>query len=646
MTRRLGLLGAVALVAVLFLAVNMLAGATLRSLRFDATQGRAFTLTTGSRAIARAPDEPVRLTFYYSAKLAAGRPTFQRYAQRVRELLEEYARVSGGKVRLEVVDPEPFSEQEDRAVAAGVQGIPTGVPGENVYFGLAGTNSVDGREVIPVFDPSKERFLEYDVTRLLYALANPVKRVVGLMTGLPMEGGFSMDPRTGQPAQTPPWRMVEELRAVFEVRSVATDAAAIPPEIGVLILAHPKGLSDATLYAIDQFVMRGGRLLAFVDPLCENDPAAPTPADRASDLSRLLGAWGVEVAPGTLAADGTYAMRVMTGTRERPEAVPYVVWLAVPKDGLSADDAVTGGLGQVNLATAGVIGPKAAAEGATPVASPVTITPIITTSDKAARMATDLLGFPPDPKKLLLAHAPGSERLTLAARLTGAVASAFPDGAPTPADAATPAAGAPPTATHLARSEGPINIVLVADADLLSDDLWVREENLFGQFTAARRLADNADLVVGAADQLGGSDDLLSVRARGASARPFDVVEGMRRRAEARYLAEQTMLEEQLALTQRKIAELEQAKGGEGGALMLTPEQEAEIERFRAEQVQTRAKLREVRLGLRRDIERLGDQLTFLNVAAVPLLVAVGAAGLGWYRASRRGAARSGTATG
>ncbi|MFM8801295.1 MAG: GldG family protein, partial [Tagaea sp.] len=322
----LGGLG-IALAAILFVAVNALSGPLLQGLRLDLTQDKLFTLSQGTRAILARIDEPVTLRFYYSERLGREIPSYGVYAQRVREMLEEYRDAARGKLRLEILDPPAFSDEEDRAVAFGLQGVPLNQQGELVYFGLAGTNSADKEEVIAFFQPERERFLEYDLTKLVYNLATPKKPVVGLLSFIPMAGEFrSMRP-------TPPSAVYAQLQQFFEIRAVAADAADIPADIGVLVLVHPKELPDRTLYAIDQFVLRGGRLLAFVDPHAESEMGRTGPmgmaAQTSSDLKKLFDAWGVELVADKLAADRLAARRVNAGTEARVRAVDYVLWLSL-----------------------------------------------------------------------------------------------------------------------------------------------------------------------------------------------------------------------------------------------------------------------------------------------------------------------------
>lgn len=615
-----------ACVLALFIGVNMLAERLLTGVRLDATEGAIFTLTQGSRNIARSPAEPVTLTLYYSAGAATGRPELEAYARRVRELLREFERASGGKVVVRVVDPAPFSESEDDAVRAGLTGIPLDA-GKVLYLGMVGTNTIDTREVIPFFDPRRERFLEYDVSRVVYTLANPRPKVVGLISSLRLEGGVMFDPRTRQPMQTPAWRVAEEIRGLFDLRPL-TNPAAIPEDVDALMVVHPKGLSEQTLYAIDQYVLRGGHLLLFVDPNCENDEAGGMfgmGVDRSSSLEPLLRAWGIDQPPGVVVADDQMALRVVAGDRSNPEPMPYVVWLEARGERLAADDAVTGVLGRVMLATAGHV---RLAEG-----SRLTMSPLISTTERAMAMPVADLGFPPNPRDLQRKFVPGDKALTLAARFTGPVASAFPDGPPAPEEGeATASAG-----THRAQSSGDATIIVVGDADLLADGMWVRRQDFFGT-PLVQRLADNGDFVLGALENLTGGRDLTTVRARRDTNRPFTVVEQMQRRADQRVLAEQSVLEERLRDTQAELDRLQAARSDEAGSPVLTPAQREKVEEFRAQMLDTRRKLREVNRTLRADIETLGLQLKFINTGLMPLLVAFAALVLALLRRARRGA--------
>jgi ABC-type uncharacterized transport system involved in gliding motility auxiliary subunit len=643
--RRVGLIGGILVLIVLFFALNMLAGVGLRGARLDLTEGRAFTLTSGSKAIATSFDskEPIKLTLYYSRKLAQGRPEYQMYYQRVLELLEEYERASKGGIKLETIDPEPFSEAEDKAVAAGLQGTPVSMAGENFYFGLVGTNAVETQETIPLFVPSKERFLEYDISRLLYSLGHPKRKVVGLISSLPINGTFTFDQQTRQPRRVPAWQAMEEARKQFETRPLGSSVKTIPDDVDVVMVVHPKKLDDSTLYAIDQFVMKGGRLLAFVDPLCENDDQqgqSGQPGDRASDFTKLLDAWQVEIAPGKLAADKDLALPVNVGNQRQPERVPFVLWMHLKKGQLAADDPVTGQLESINVGTAGVIrakAPPAAPVGVAPPPPPphATIVPLMKTTAKGSEMPAELMAFQPDPKNILKLFTPGTEELVIAARLTGEVPSAFPNGPPPPAENSPVA---PPPGPGLTKSNGPINVLLVADADMLSDGLWAQQQQVFNQ-TFVQKFADNGDFLVNALDNMSGSTDLMSVRARKGEARPFERIETMRNEAHDKYQAEQDALTKELQTTEQELQKLQAAKGADK-QFVLSPEQQKKLDEFRAQYLETNKKLRAVRLNLNKDIETLGTKLKFINIGAIPVLVSLGALGLGAIRSARRRASK------
>src|SRR5690606_26554930 len=272
------------------------------------------------------------------------------YAVRVREMLEELALHSDGMLRVEVIDPQPFSEEEDRATQLGLQSVNLGTLGENIFFGLAGTNSVGEEAAIPFLDPQKEPFLEYDIARMIYSLATPEKPVIGLMSGVMMSGGF--DPQAQRPLS--PWVITQQVRQLFDVRTLPTSVERIDDDIDVLWLVHPTNLDEQTLYAIDQFVLRGGRALIFVDPLAEVASAAAGPSGfgmpSGSNLERLFDAWGVEFSADTVVADDVNALSVSMGFGR---TVRHIGLLGVDANGRDQEDVITSGLETVNIGTAG-----------------------------------------------------------------------------------------------------------------------------------------------------------------------------------------------------------------------------------------------------------------------------------------------------
>ena len=363
MAARLTTGAGVALALVLLFAVNILASRTLGPVRIDLTESNLFTLSEGTRNVLAGLQDPVTLRFYLSRRELERAPGIGSYADRVRALLNEYQRLSGGKVTLHVIDPEPFSEEEDRAVAYGLRGVPLGIDEGVLYFGLAGTNSVDDEEVIPFFTIEREAFLEYDVTKLVHGLAKPKRKVVGLLSSLPVEGLGPQAALRGQGAQ--PWMIVEQMRQLFEVRSLAPELAEVPEDVDVLMLVHPRELPPETVYAIDQYVLRGGRVVAFVDPYSEAQPPGMAGgfmqpiSSRRSGIDALLSAWGVALGD-EVVADLDFAPTVRMDQGGRVLTFDYPVWLNVTPHTFDQDDIVTGDLGNVAFGTPGYLNPPRA----------------------------------------------------------------------------------------------------------------------------------------------------------------------------------------------------------------------------------------------------------------------------------------------
>ncbi|MGE0384414.1 MAG: GldG family protein [Gammaproteobacteria bacterium] len=604
---------ALAIALALFVAINVIAGATLGGLRLDLTQHQLYTLAPGTRNVLAGLEEPISLRLYYSARTFAGIPQLQGYGARVRDLLEEYAARANGRIELAVIDPEPFSEAEDQAVASGIRQVPAGSAGEIGYLGIVGTNSTDDEQVIPLLLPSQEQSLEYDLTRLVYALSHPKRPVVGIVGALPMFGAGA-NPMLGIGPQ-PPWAIVSALEQNYEVRNLGVSAAQIDPKrLDVLLVVHPKALPAPVRYAVDQFVMKGGKAIVFVDPLAEQDPATPDPSamvmpERSSDLPELLSAWGARMTPGRVAADTDAAIRVTFQGPRGPQEVPYLPWLTLTASNLDAADKVTRGLRAINLASAGVLEPVPAAGTA--------FVPLLRTGPNAATLEAEGLQFVRDPSGLLPGFKPGGRPLVIAARLQGPARSAFPGGPP--ADPQTQVATQDPS--FVARAVTPIQVVVVADTDVLADQFWVQIRNVLGT-RAPTPLADNADFVINAIDNLLGNDDLVSLRSRGESLRPFERVEALGRQAEMQFRSKEQELQEALQQTERRILDLEAAGGDKAGAAILSTEQKKAIESFREEQLRIRRELRGVQHDLNRDIEALGTRLKLVNIAGVPLLIA------------------------
>lgn len=618
-----GIGGLIAL-AVLFLGVVMLSNVGLRGLRLDLTQNKLYTLSPGTKQVLGELKEPINLYFYFSRETAAKQaPLLLPYASRVREFLDELSARSGGKIHVTVVDPQPFSDDEDRAAEDGLQSLQSG--GDALYFGLVGTNSTDGRASIPSFQADREEFLEYDVAKLINDLGTPKKPVIGLLSSLGLQGQFN--PMTGQMGD--PWPMLTQLQDLFTIHSLSSDVDHIERDVDVLMLVHPKKLPPKTLYAIDQFVMRGGRVLLFVDPNAGADtsgqdpsnPLAGAMANHSSDLAPLLSVWGVDYDPTKVVGDLERGLEVRTSMQAPP--VRHIGILGLGRDDMNRKDVVTASLDKINLATAGALAARPGAKTA--------FEPLLQSSASAALIPAQRFNGLTDPSSLRDGFKPTGVRYALAARITGPVESAFPQGPPPDVK---PAAG-PPIA-HLTKSSVPANIVIVADTDLLTDYLWVQTRELFGQ-RVAQAFASNGDFVANILDNLSGSNALISVRGRATFSRPFERVEALRHRADDRLRAKAQELQAELRQTETKLTEL-QSKRNDQSSLMLSPEQEAELKRFVAEKARVRKELRETQRGLDVEINRLETWLKILNIAIAPLLVAVAGVIILWRRRRRRAA--------
>jgi gliding motility-associatede transport system auxiliary component len=596
--------------AVLFLAVVMLSNVGLRGMRVDLTQNRLYTLSPGTQQVLAELKEPVNLYFYFSREAAAKQaPLVLPYATRVREFLEELATRSGGKIRLRIVDPQPFSDDEDRAAEFGMQPLRAG-GGDALYFGLTGTNSTDGRASIPSFQADREEFLEYDIAKLINELGTPKKPVIGLISSLGLQGQFN--PMTGQMGE--PWPILTQLQDLFTMRTLTADVDHIDKDVDVLMLVHPKRLPTKTLYAIDQFVMRGGRVLLFVDPNAGGDtsgqdpsnPLAAAMADHSSDLKPLLAAWGVDYDPAKVVGDLERGLEVRASMQAPP--VRHIGILGLGHGDMNQKDVVSASLDKINVATAGFL---AAHPGAN-----TQFEALLQSSTSAAPIPAQRFNALLDPATLRDGFKATGTRYALAARITGPVESAFPQGPPPDQKAA-----AGPPVAHLAKSAQPANIVVIADTDLLMDYMWVQMREVFGQ-RVAQAFANNGDLVANILDNLSGTSALISVRGRATFSRPFERVEALRRQADDRLRGKALELQAELQQTETKLAEL-QRKRNDQSSLMLSPEQEAELKRFVAEKARARRELRETQRGLDVDINRLNSWLKVINIAIAPLGVAV-----------------------
>lgn len=640
---RTGVVSLTGLIAatILFVAANTLFDGALPGARIDLTQDRLFTLSEGTHETLAQIDEPIELNFFYSERLGRELPFYASYSRRVRDLLNELANASGSKVILHERNPEPFSAEEDRAVALGVQGIPVDQGGELVYFGLAGTNSVDDVELLPFFQPERENLLEYDLAQMIHALSNPEPTVVGVVSSLPIMGDMRAAMQGGVSV---PWGIAGQLRTFFEVINLPESIDDLPERVNLMMVVHPRTLSDRVQYELEQFLFRGGRAIFFLDPKSESD-ASIGPNDissSSSSLKRLFDKWGIAIPDDKLTGDRSVAWRVNAGTAQRVIPADYVVWLALTGENMEQDDPITSQLPVINAATAGYIERKED--------SPLQMQPLISSTVNSAPVSVeDVRGISPDILGLLDKFEADENTYVLAARLSGEVETAFPDGPPQRViKKSEEDLKEDPDEPQLMKSEGPINVIVVADSDLLEDRFWIRKQSFFGR-EVAQPIASNANFVVNAVSNLAGSDELIGLRSRGVSQRPFDRVNDLQRQAELRLLDTERELQNKLKELEQKIAQLEGVETKTDAAtgeirveLSLTAEQTEELETLRREMVSIRKQLRDVQRGLREDVESLETWLQFVNIGLVPLIVAIVAIILGTIQIARRRRSYSG----
>jgi len=624
--------------AVLIVAINLLSNLIFSSARLDLTDGKIYSLSDGTKSIIDKIEEPITLRYYFSSKLLADIPAISNYGKRVKELLIEYQKTSGGNINLIIVDPEPFSEQEDQAVQYGIQALPVGGGRTKAYFGLYGSNATDKEELIAFFQSEKEDSLEYDITKLVNLLSDNKKKIVGLMTSLPMAGGPSAaNTMMLQQAPSSEWFILTQLKQFFEVKTLETTVEKIPDDIDVLLMAHAKSLSDKTLFAIDQFILKGGRALIFVDPYSEADappggaqqnPQMAMNAVRDSNLEKLFKVWGVELVAGKIVGDRLAAARVGVNTAQGVQPVEYIAWLSLQPEHFNKDDFVTNSLKSIAMGSAGHFKIIAKTDKDKQENSDSkftkTITPLIQSSTQSMELDQMQFRFGVNPITLIQNFVSGDTKLNIAVRINGLAQTAFPDGPPTGMDGQK---------NVIKESKGPINIIAVADTDMLADKFWVTIQNFLGQKIAMPR-ANNDALLINAIDNLSGSNDLISLRTRGRSSRPFTTVVALKRKAEQEFQAKEKSLQDKLNQTEQKLNTLQQQKQGQNAAI-LSAEQRKEIENFQTQQVSTRKELRAVQHELGKSIEQLGTTLRFINIALIPLLIAIFAIVMG-VRRSRK----------
>jgi len=599
---------------VLLIAVNSLASRA--PLRLDLTDGRLHTLSEGTKKLLRSLESPVKVKLYVSP--AEQVPVQLRaYAQRVEDMVREFKSYAGANLVIEKYRPKPDSEEED---AAQLDGIETQqlLTGESFYLGLAVTQ-LDRKHAIPALSPQRERLLEYDLARAIARVAAAQRPVIGVMAGLPVFGE-RFNPFTRQGSE--PWVLANELRRDYEVRQIPLLTEAIDKDISVLLLIHPRDLSEATEYALDQFVMRGGKLIAFVDPYTYVDqipgPMGMSAGASSSTLARLFKAWGIEMATGKVIADVVYASG--QGARYTPTV------LTLNRTAFHRDDVATAQIETLLYAFGGAFEVK-------PVEG-LQATELLKSSPNS--MLVDSLVATVSGDAAMKGFVPENRERALALRLSGRFPSAFPDGPPKAPASANDAKKAAAAAPHLARSATENTVVVVADVDMLHDVAAVEVQEVFGRKII---VPSNGNLAFALAlvEQASAGDALASLQSRAAAFRPLTVVRQMEAEAQKQYFGRLKALEDERQKTVERLNELQRARGtATKSAQILTPEQQAELENLRRKAAETQLELKELRKNLRRDAEALVFWTKVANIALMPALVTIFGIAIALVRRARR----------
>ena len=624
---RLAIAG-LALLLILFLSVNVLSSGWLTSARLDLTKDKLYTLSESTIKLLKDVREPVTFRLYLSGGLAQAVPHLGIYANRVRDLLLEYQSISNGKVKLEVLDPAPFSSIEDRAVAAGLRGIPAVSGGDNMYFGLVGSNTTDDIETIPFIQIDREAFLEYDLSKMLYALVTSKPTVVGIVSTLPTDGTMKVT-ATGRQEPVAPYVVRNQIGELFETRFLGKEIDEVPSDINVLMVVHPKNQSARTIFAIDQYLLGGGKAIIFVDPFAEVEGMQGQMLGSTiggSSLEKIFKVWGIEYDINTVVGDRLSARKVLPEAGNRP--IEYLPWLELRGPSLDRSSPITSGIDVVALASAGHLSVKDN--------SSLKMTPLLISSPGAGLIDSKKVQGFRNPKKLLREFKADKKQYILAGRVTGSVQTAFPDGVPAPGkdqDGKLVEVN-PWQRPILAQSESPLDVIVVADADILADRFWVIMRDFAGQRVPVPT-ANNGDFVLNSIEALAGSSSLMELRGRGSASRPFKVLQDIQKTASQKFEDKERGLRQTITKTEKKLQQLRR-RNPESSAKVVSERDRREMEKMQREILGFRSELRKVRRSLTQDYQRLEMQLWFLNIALVPILLIIFSIALSGIRIIRR----------
>ncbi len=604
--------GGVILLLVILILVNVVFARVV--IRYDATADNLYSLSDGTRDILADLAVPVTIKVFYTDDLPNLPNSIKAFAGRALDFLQEYEALSDGKVTIERYNPKIDSEEEEWALKYGLRGmdLPTG---DRIFFGLVAL-AADQEEAMPVIDPARESHLEYDLTRMISRVQTAKKLKIGIVSGLPIFGAPAMQQFGGQRGMQP-WLFVTELRKTYTVEQIQPTATEVATDTDLLILFHPKNLSDQLLYAIDQYVLKGGNLIAYVDPMSLMDD--PRQGPMPSWPQKLFDAWDLEMDTGSVVIDYNYATR-LRNQNNQPENNP--LWLSVGPQAFNSAEIVTAELESALMPLAGALKRKAD--------SPYDFEPLLTASANAALVESFKHSLPVD--ALRRDFNPSSDPLYLAAKITGRFKSAFPEGAPPQAptadDAETEVNAAKPAG--LTEAAASATIFVFADSDMLYDGYYVSRQNFLGM-EIANIFNDNLNLLLNASEMLTGSEALISIRSRGSFERPFLRVKALEQKAQAKWLDREQELVRQVEATNEKLRAIENRKDASQKAI-ISPEQEAEIAKFQTEKIRINRELKLVRRNLRSEIDALGRTLKVVNIFLMPLLVSLVGIAYALYR--------------
>ena len=593
-----------------FLSFNILNKNFFKNMRFDLTKSNVYTLSSGTKSILHSIKEPLNFKLFYTKQIGDTNPVYQNYYNKVKELLEQYVLLSNNKIQLKIYNPEPFSNEEDQALEHGMQGVEI-LQGVYGYFGLVASNSTDDEEKIIFFDSNRESFLEYDLSKIVSNLANPNRRVIGLYTNLPVLGTFNPLAKSRDAASIPPWIVYNRIKEFFEVKRIHEKTRKISDDLELIMIIHPQEVPERILYMFDQFVLRGGKLLIFLDPNAEverfrteQQQSTSVSKNNSSNLKELLDRWGVELVEDKVVGDLLSARRVSIGTDAQPSVTDYIAWLDIKSEYIDSSHQATSKVKNLTFATAGILKHNNR--------NSIEFKKLVWSTKQSMQIDVEEVRSSPDPTTLLRNFVPSNEELVLAAEINGNFVSNFPDGPPkTDRDNFK-------KENHLQNSVKPSSLIIVSDVDMLYDEYWIRFTE-----SGAAPISNNADFAINLLEYLNGTEDLIGLRGKGTSLATFTRVERIQKEAEQKYRSKEQELLDKLNDYQQKLKKIESGKGNEEGKDIISEDETSEIEKFRSEMVRVRTELRQVQNALRVNIEKLDSQLKFFNIFLVPILLVI-----------------------